>query len=251
MTKKGLIITGTDTDAGKTMVSAALFRQYCAINPNLYYWKPVQTGYPPDDDTQTVVNLSGCNRTITGLRYSEPVSPHLAAEIDGQQLDAGQILSMYNDIQSDVLIEGAGGLFVPLNRKVMFIDVFARLQLPVVLVARTLLGTINHTMLSVEALQRRSIPIAAIAFFDPFTDTPDRAVETDTDESGQTALMQAGDTQDTALVFRKRLVQDNMQIIAEFTGLTCLGPITYDNVVSQADDRVLPDPDYKLAKWLG
>src|SRR6202044_661459 len=94
-------------------------------------------------------------------RLRTPASPHLAAELDGVAIDAGALA--LPSLADPLIIEGAGGLMVPLTRSVLFIDVFARWQAPVVLCARTTLGTLNHTLLSLEALRRRGIPILGVA----------------------------------------------------------------------------------------
>ncbi|MBW7857290.1 MAG: dethiobiotin synthase [Leptonema sp. (in: Bacteria)] len=166
---RSLVVTGTDTDVGKTLVSAAILGQYCSVFADLNYYKPVQTGYPNDDDAATVAKLSSCNQVIRGLQYKEPLSPHRAAELENREIDVDQLLADTEQLSrtSRLLIEGAGGLFVPLNRSTLFIDFFERINCSVVIVARTGLGTINHTLLSVEALRSRNIKIVAIAFMGP------------------------------------------------------------------------------------
>ncbi len=154
------IITGTDTGIGKTVFSAAL-----ADALNAYYWKPVQSGLEEATDSETVVQLAGLshqNIIPESWRLNTPVSPHLAAQIDGVEIDADAL--EVPSVDAPLVIEGAGGLHVPLTRRTTFIDVFARWQKPVVLCARTGLGTINHTLLSLEALNRRNIPVLGIAF---------------------------------------------------------------------------------------
>lgn len=160
------VITGTDTDIGKTVFSAmlmlALNKQ--AANPACY-WKPVQSGVEGGVDTKTVQRLTAlpAEQFITE-RYvlSEPLSPHRAAEIDNVEIDIDSI--EIPETSGPLLIEGAGGLNVPLTRSTLFIDVFAMWNLPVILCSRTSLGTINHTLLSVEALKKRNIRIHGIAF---------------------------------------------------------------------------------------
>ena len=154
------IITGTDTGIGKTVFSAAL-----AGALNAYYWKPVQSGLEEATDSETVVQLarlSHRNIIPESWRVNTPVSPHLAAQIDGVEIDADAL--EVPSVDAPLVIEGAGGLHVPLTRRTTFIDVFARWQKPVILCARTGLGTINHTLLSLEALNRRNIPVLGIAF---------------------------------------------------------------------------------------
>lgn len=154
------IVTGTDTGIGKTVFSAALASALSAC-----YWKPVQSGLDEATDSQTVARLAGLSRhriIPEAWRLKTPASPHLAARIDGVEIDTDAL--EVPSLDAPLVIEGAGGLHVPLTRRTTFIDVFARWRKPVILCARTSLGTINHTLLSLEALSRRDIPILGIAF---------------------------------------------------------------------------------------
>ena len=154
------VVTGTDTGIGKTVFSAAL-----AGALDGYYWKPVQSGLDEETDSETVRRLSGLSAERIfpeAWRLQTPVSPHLSAEIDGVAIDPDALRLPETD--RPLVVEGAGGLLVPLTRQSTYIDVFARWGRPVILCARTGLGTINHTLLSVEALRQRRIPIAGIAF---------------------------------------------------------------------------------------
>ncbi len=154
------VITGTDTGIGKTVFAAALTQALNGV-----YFKPVQAGIENGTDTETVRRLTGLgsDHFLTELyRLHTPASPHRAAEIDGIEIDPDTLVLPVTD--QPLIIEGAGGLLVPLTRKTLFIDVFARWNAPVILCARTALGTINHSLLSIEALKRRSIPILGIAF---------------------------------------------------------------------------------------
>ncbi|HVI29441.1 dethiobiotin synthase [Hansschlegelia sp.] len=155
-----LVVTGTDTGIGKTVFAAGLTAALGAS-----YWKPVQSGLEEETDSETVARLAllPAERVIPeAWRLKTPASPHLAAELDGVTIDPDALNPP--DVAGPLVIEGAGGLLVPLTRSVLTIDVFARWGLPVVLVARTGLGTINHTLLSIEALRARRIPIAGVAF---------------------------------------------------------------------------------------
>jgi dethiobiotin synthetase len=154
------VVTGTDTGIGKTVFSAAL-----AGALDGYYWKPVQSGLDEETDSETVRRLSGLSAERIfpeAWRLQTPVSPHLSAEIDGVAIDPDALRLPETD--RPLVVEGAGGLLVPLTRQGTYIDVFARWGRPVILCARTGLGTINHTLLSVEALRQRRIPIVGIAF---------------------------------------------------------------------------------------
>lgn len=155
-----IVVTGTDTGIGKTIFSAALVDALGAS-----YWKPVQAGLEEETDTELVTRLallSPERRIAEKFKLKTPASPHYAARIDGVEIhmDALDIPSTTGPL----IIEGAGGLVVPINETECFADVFARWQRPVVLCARTALGTINHTLLSLEALRARAIPVLGVAF---------------------------------------------------------------------------------------
>jgi dethiobiotin synthetase len=155
-----IIVTGTDTGIGKTVFAAALSGHLGAS-----YWKPVQSGLDGETDSEAIVRLGGApaERIIPeAYRLRTPASPHQAAKIDGVAIDA-EGLSIPR-LSSPLVIEGAGGLMVPLTERWTFLDVFARWRRPVVLCARTELGTINHTLLSLAALRRRAVPVLGVAF---------------------------------------------------------------------------------------
>ena len=160
MSRPRIVVTGTDTDVGKTVFAAGLVGALGAT-----YWKPVQAGLEGGTDRETVMHLAGLTdaRALPERwRLKTPVSPHLAAEIDGVEIDPGELTPP--QVDGPLVIEGAGGLFVPLTRGTLTIDVFAGWGLPVVLVARTALGTINHTLLSLSALKARGVPVLGVAF---------------------------------------------------------------------------------------
>jgi len=163
-----IVVAGTDTDIGKTVFSAALVQ---ALDG--YYWKPIQAGLAGETDSETVARLSGlpASRFLPeAYRLNTPASPHFAAESDGIEIDAGRLRP--HDVPGPLVIELAGGLDVPLTRRLLQIDVIAEWKLPVVLCSSTRLGTINHSLLSIEALKRRAVPILGIAFIgDEIPDT--------------------------------------------------------------------------------
>jgi dethiobiotin synthetase len=167
---QAIVVTGTDTGIGKTVFAAALTG---ALDG--YYWKPVQSGLAEETDSEAVRRLSGLTADrILPERYRlrTPASPHLAARIDGVEIDAERLA--LPSTPRPLVVEGAGGLLVPLTREVTYIDVFARWRAPLVLCARTTLGTINHTLLSIEAIRTRGIPLLGIAFIgDENTDSED------------------------------------------------------------------------------
>jgi dethiobiotin synthetase len=158
-----IVVSGTDTGVGKTMFAAMLTAALDAA-----YWKPVQSGTGEGTDAQTVARLADVPpERILPERYvlSQPLSPHRSAELDGVEIDPDAlVLPQPRADGRPIVVEGAGGLLVPLTRRTLFIDVFRRWGAPVVLCTRTALGTINHTLLSVEALKARGIPLLGIAF---------------------------------------------------------------------------------------
>jgi dethiobiotin synthetase len=153
-------ITGTDTNVGKTVVSALLCAALDAI-----YWKPIQTGTIDDWDRITVMKLAQLpkERTIPeAYAFAPPVSPHLAARQAGVRIDLRKIQMPRISAQENLVAEGAGGALVPLNNKELMTDLMRRLKLPVVLVARTALGTINHTLLSLAALRSARLKVHGV-----------------------------------------------------------------------------------------
>jgi len=160
----GVFVTGTDTGVGKTVAAACLARAWQAG-----YWKPVQTGLATaDDDTATVAALAGLPaERIVAPVYSlqAPLSPHAAAELEDVRIVMDAIALPRT--AHPLVVEGAGGLYVPLNDRDFMIDLMAKLALPVLLVARSTLGTINHTLLSLAALRSHGLPIAGVILDGP------------------------------------------------------------------------------------
>jgi len=154
------IVTGTDTGIGKTVFAAALAGALGAR-----YWKPIQAGLDDGSDSESVAGLAGlppAKILPEAYRLVTPCSPHRAAEMDGVTIDVDR-LALPNG-EGPLVVEGAGGALVPVTREILYADLFARWGQPVVLVARTALGTINHSLLSIEALRARGVPIHGIAF---------------------------------------------------------------------------------------
>jgi dethiobiotin synthase len=162
---RGLFVTGTDTGVGKTVVSAALLHRY-GDSARVRYWKPVQTGIEQDDDTAEVRKLGAGEAQVweLGLRLANPVSPHLAAERAGIRISIDVLLAMLPNDAKEFrwVVEGAGGALVPLNGRDLMIDLMSALGLPVTVVARSTVGTINHTLLTLEALRARSLCVAGV-----------------------------------------------------------------------------------------
>lgn len=154
------VVSGTDTNIGKTVFSAALAD---ALGGS--YWKPVQSGLDGETDSETVQRLGRIpsSRILReAWRLKTPASPHLAARIARVRIVPKALLVPSSE--TPLVIEGAGGVLVPLTESEVFADVFARWRIPLILCARTELGTINHTLLSLEALRRRSIPVFGVVF---------------------------------------------------------------------------------------
>ncbi|WRP07759.1 dethiobiotin synthase [Rossellomorea aquimaris] len=170
---KGFFITGTDTDIGKTVTTGLLTKYFLENGIDAFPYKPVQSGailkkdrlVAPDTEFYEVVTTRSFGKDANTYLLKTPSSPHLAASIDGVRIELKPILEQVEKLQSThelLLVEGAGGLIVPLNQEETILDLIERVSLPVILVARTGLGTINHTVLSVMALKQRNIEIAGI-----------------------------------------------------------------------------------------
>jgi dethiobiotin synthetase len=160
MPDKPIFVTGIGTGIGKTIVSAVLVEKLKAD-----YWKPVQSGDLDDSDTKKVKSLvSNSNSRFhkEAYRLSQPFSPHKSAAIDGITIDPQQIIMPVTGNQ--LIIEGAGGLMVPLNAKFLMIDLIKQLDAEVILVSQNYLGSINHTILSVYALKNEGVRIKGIIF---------------------------------------------------------------------------------------
>ena len=169
-----LIVTGTDTGIGKTVFAAGLAGALGA-----HYWKPIQAGIDPEGDKETVAALSGlpAARILPeAYRLTTPASPHLAARIDGVEISLDRLA--LPKVDGPLVVEGAGGVLVPVSDTLLMADLFAHWGQPVILCARTALGTINHSLLSIEALRARGVPIAGIAFIGEPHDENERIIPT-------------------------------------------------------------------------
>jgi len=166
--RRGVFVSGTDTGIGKTLVSACLVRAW-----NADYWKPYQTGLDEDPgDSATVATLAGVTPDRIHPPAAElraPLSPEDAASLEGCALEPDQLElpAAREGPDAPLVVEGAGGVLVPLSDKVLTTELMERLGLPVVLVARSTLGTINHTLLTLEALRARGIPILGVVLNGP------------------------------------------------------------------------------------
>ncbi|WP_421989337.1 dethiobiotin synthase [Qipengyuania sp.] len=154
-----IVVTGTDTDVGKTVFAGGL-----AVALGAQYWKPVQAGLEDGSDAARVAALGVPKAHILpeAYRLTTPFSPHRAAELDGLAIDPARLV--LPEVEGSLVVEGAGGALVPVTRELLYADLFAQWRAPVVVVARTALGTINHSLLTIEALRKRGVPIIGMAF---------------------------------------------------------------------------------------
>ncbi len=168
------VICGTDTDIGKTLISSFFVRGL-----NSFYWKPIQSGIASQTDSQTVQKLSqvsGEKIIKEAYLFTKPVSPHWAAEIDQKTINFDKL--RLPKVKGSFIVETAGGLMVPITRNFLQIDQIKQWNLPVILVCKSSLGTLNHTLLSIEALKRRNIEILGLVINgDKHLDNPKTLVE--------------------------------------------------------------------------
>ncbi len=152
------IICGTDTDIGKTLISSFFVKGL-----NSFYWKPIQSGIESQTDSQTVEKLAQISKEKIikeAYVFTKPLSPHWAAEIDQKTVNFDKL--RLPKVQDSLIVETAGGLMVPITRNFLQIDQIKQWNLPVILVCKSSLGTLNHTLLSIEALERRNIEILGL-----------------------------------------------------------------------------------------
>lgn len=227
-------ISGTDTDAGKSLVTAALLRAFSCLGIPAQGIKIVQTGCAPGPDGYIAPDVSLYREAAPGSPsralacFKTPCSPHLAAKLEGKNLSAtalrDELMRHTGDFAGITLAEGAGGLFVPLNERECLIDLLALLQAPVILAAPNRLGAINHVLLSLEALRLRSLHLAGLIFAENMP--PEIG-----DELG------------------KAIRQDNIETIGAF-GETAPIPLPYMADLHSADTRLKDAAWDKAAKHL-
>lgn len=172
---KRFFVTGTDTGIGKTVVSAML-----TLGLRARYWKPIQSGLEAETDTQFVKRVTRLpDRYFASERFrlNAPLSPHAAAAMDGLSIHLQDFTLPTAPPEERIIVEGAGGLMVPINSTHLMIELIAYLALPAILVTRTSLGTINHTLLSIEALRQYAIPIAGVIMNGPENEINREAIE--------------------------------------------------------------------------
>ncbi|MHA8067367.1 dethiobiotin synthase [Aquirufa sp. ROCK2-A2] len=155
-----LFVTGIGTEIGKTVISSILVEHLQAD-----YWKPIQSGDLHSTDTMKVKSLISNHKSVfhpEQFKLNEPLSPHASAALDGVQISLSDF--KLPTTQNHLIIEGAGGLMVPINEKDLMIDLIDQFKVPVVLVSKNYLGSINHTLLTIQELNHRNIPIKGIVF---------------------------------------------------------------------------------------
>jgi dethiobiotin synthetase len=157
---KPLLIAGTGTDVGKTIVSAILVKLLGAT-----YWKPISCGNWQERDSLCVNKLTGALSYPEAYHFSAPLSPHQAAALEGERIWLEKI--KLPRLEAPLIIEGVGGVLVPLNEESLSIDLFAEWGISWILVSKTYLGSINHTLLTLEALKQRKVNLLGIIFNGP------------------------------------------------------------------------------------
>lgn len=168
-------VTGTDTGVGKTLVAAVL-----TLGLQARYWKPIQSGLHEGTDTQWIQRNTGLpdDRFLSEtFRLSQPLSPHAASEMDGIEINLSDFQMPAEALSQRLIVEGAGGLMVPINSECLMVDLIAHLELPALVVARSGLGTINHTVLTIHELRRRAIPILGVVMNGEINQSNRRAIE--------------------------------------------------------------------------
>jgi len=171
--RKSFIIAGTDTNVGKTVLSSLLM----AANDDLYYWKPIQSGLDGETDSQVVRRLSECSaeRILPeGYRLQQPLSPHLSARLDGIHIEKEKLQLPKEE---NMIVETAGGVLTPINEDTLQIDLIKMWSLPVIIAARSSLGTINHSLLTIQALRNNGIEIAGVVMIGDINEENEKAVE--------------------------------------------------------------------------
>ncbi len=173
MKKRGIFITGSGTDVGKTFVSKLLFECFSASGNKTGYMKPVQTGCILESDGEIIApdaryvlssNVNDIN-TIVPYRFEPACSPHLAASLAGTKISLQKITDTFLKLQDTcevILVEGAGGVMVPFNNKEFTSDLIKALDIPAILITTPGLGTINHTLLSIDALRHSGVELIGI-----------------------------------------------------------------------------------------
>ena len=163
---KPIFITGTGTQVGKTLVAAIVTE---ALEAD--YWKPVQAGYEDGTDSLTVLELISNKKTVVHpelYRLSLPASPHISAEQENIKIKIKKIIAEIPKTKKQLIVEGAGGLLVPLNKKAFIIDLIKEMKARVIIVSKNELGSINHSLLTAAVLKKEKIKVAGLIFSENF-----------------------------------------------------------------------------------
>lgn len=175
-----IAVIGTGTEVGKTIISAIIARRYGTPHTPVSYWKPIASGAEDGSDADTVAKLALDHVRIIPncYTYAPPVSPHLAGRLSNNPVVMSRLLQQWQTLnQENIVVEGIGGLLVPLNDDGdLYADFLQQLRLPTVLVASSQLGTINHTLLTLEAARARQINIVGVVMNGPLTPSNSEAV---------------------------------------------------------------------------
>lgn len=162
-------VTGTDTGVGKTLISCALLHAFAAQGKRVIGMKPVAAGCDEDDQHEDVVRLRAASNVLAGRGqvnpycFPRPVAPHLAARFVGVSINFSRIVASFSELNGmadEIVVEGAGGLLVPLNEEQDSADLMGEMGLPVILVVGMRLGCLNHALLSVDAMKWRGLKLA-------------------------------------------------------------------------------------------
>ncbi len=188
--KKGIFVTGTDTGVGKTVVSALLIRAFLINGYTVCPMKPVETGCRRDGDVflpsdgeflKEIAETEEPIKNITPYCFETPVAPMVASNLEGVEIDISRIVERYDQLSSKydvVVVEGAGGLMVPIKEDYYMLDLALELKLKVVLVALNKLGVLNHTLLTMEVLDKYGLELIAIILNNPEIDPLDKSQDT-------------------------------------------------------------------------
>lgn len=171
-----IFITGTDTGIGKTIISAILM----AGLSDCGYWKPVQSGLEEITDTEIIRRATGIDKTRffpETYRLKAPLSPHASAALENVNIDLKKFQAPDIGTLKHLVVEGAGGIMVPLNKQYLMLDLMKKLGFPIILVAKSGLGTINHTLLSIEQLRRHNLDIFGVVLNGPANASNKDAIE--------------------------------------------------------------------------
>lgn len=232
--RRSYFVTGTDTGVGKTWVSAALMLAHAIALKPAGYMKPVQTGCPQEagtriaPDVEWVRQVSGfeppaeLEESVCPYRFRLPASPHLAAAREGAHVQMDRILAAYQRLAAhypNLIVEGAGGVWVPLNERETMLDLMRQLNLPVLVVSRPSLGTLNHTLMTVNTLREAGLEVGGIILV-------------------QTLPPPADATLAAEAAF---IMQDNQQTLELWSGLPILGRLPFQEC---SGDRI------SMTKWL-